>query len=94
MNANRLLEELLSRQIPFSIRDGFLFVSSKGIEDLQGAIDEHGAAVAQLLNEEFVAKNVKKALRVRRTTVGFSTTFPIPSPRPSVLSEISSLIPT
>jgi hypothetical protein len=78
MNPHQLLEELLRRQIPFTLRDGFVFVAQGVAEDLRDALEAHCQEIARLLAEGF-REPTQRAVQNRRTSARYRTMLPLPS---------------
>lgn len=85
MNPAQLLNELISRQIPFTIVEDHLFLPRGQASDLAEDVERYSHVLARLLTESFQDPQ-PTSRQLGRSTERFRTTLPLPSRRHALLN--------
>ncbi|MDF1661053.1 MAG: hypothetical protein P1V97_04745 [Planctomycetota bacterium] len=84
MNPAQLLNELISRQIAFTIVEDHLFLPRGQALDLAEDVQRYSRVLARLLTESFQDPQ-SSSPQIGRSTERFRTTLPLPSRRQALL---------
>lgn len=85
MNPPQLLNEIISRKIPFTVVEDHLFLPHGKAPDLTEDVQRYSRVLARLINESFQDPEPKSG-DVGRSTERFRATLTLPSRRQALLS--------